>query len=313
MLGAALPMPRDDSPPPAPVTPASFAWTAAAPGIFVVLWSTGFIAAKAGLPYAEPLTFLGWRFALVTLLMLAASLVVRAPWPGRWQDFGHIAIVGLLMHGCYLGGVFSSIALGFPAGLSALVVGLQPILTATVVGALVGERVSARQWLGLLLGFGGVALVLAERYGFGGGSGADFGWAAPALSVLALFGITAGTIYQKRFCAQANLYTGAVIQYAATFVPMALLAALLETMVVEWSGTFIAAMAWLTLVLSVGTISLLYLLIRRGAVSKIASLFFLVPPSTALIAWALFGETLGPLALGGMAVAAVGVGLVQRG
>jgi drug/metabolite transporter (DMT)-like permease len=307
-------MPRDDSTAPASVAPASFAWTAAAPAIFVVLWSTGFIAAKAGLPYAEPLTFLSWRFAFVTLLMLAASLVVRAPWPRRWSEVGHIAMVGLLMHGCYLGGVFSSIAHGFPAGLSALVVGLQPILTATVVGALIGERVSWRQWIGLLLGFGGVALVLAERYGFGGSADtAGFGWAAPALSVLALFGITAGTIYQKRFCAQANLYTGAVIQYAATFIPMAALAVAVETMVVEWSGPFIAAMAWLTLVLSVGTISLLYLLIRRGAVSKIASLFFLVPPSTALIAWALFGETLGPLALGGMAVAAIGVGLVQRG
>lgn len=307
-------MPRDSNAP-AAVTPASFAWTAAAPAIFVVLWSTGFIAAKAGLPYAEPLTFLAWRFAFVTVLMFVASLVVRAPWPSRWTDVGHIAVVGLLMHGCYLGGVFSSIALGFPAGLSALVVGLQPILTATVVGALVGERVSWRQWGGLLLGFGGVALVLAERYGFAIGdvTPGGWGWAAPALSVLALFGITAGTIYQKRFCAQANLYTGAVIQYAATFVPMAALAALIETTVVEWSPTFIAAMAWLTLVLSVGTISLLYLLIRRGAVSKIASLFFLVPPSTALIAWALFGETLGPLALGGMAVAAVGVGLVQRG
>ena len=308
-------MPRDDSPPPSSHAPASFAWTAAAPAIFVVLWSTGFIAAKAGLPYAEPLTFLSWRFAFVTALMLVASLVVRAAWPSRWIDVGHIAIVGLLMHGCYLGGVFSSIAAGFPAGLSALVVGLQPILTATVVGALIGERVSWRQWCGLLLGFGGVALVLAERYGFAVGdvTPGGWGWSAPALSVVALFGITAGTIYQKRYCAQANLYTGAVIQYAATFVPMALLAAALETTIVEWAPPFVAAMVWLTLVLSVGTISLLYLLIRRGAVSKIASLFFLVPPSTALIAWALFGETLGPLALGGMAVAAVGVGVVQRG
>lgn len=306
-------MPRDESNVPASVAPASFAWTAAAPAVFVVLWSTGFIVAKAGLPYAEPLTFLTWRFVFVTLLMLGASLVVRASWPRSWGEVGHIAVVGLLMHGCYLGGVFSSIAAGFPAGLSALVVGVQPILTATVVGSLVGERVSWRQWIGLVLGFGGVAMVLAERYGFGTEPGAPFGWAAPALSVLALFGITIGTIYQKRFCAHANLYTGAVIQYAATFVPIAALAVFLETMEVEWSGPFLGALAWLTLVLSVGTISLLYLLIRRGAVSKIASLFFLVPPCTALIAWALFGETLGPLALGGMAVAAVGVGVVQRG
>jgi drug/metabolite transporter (DMT)-like permease len=179
-----------------------------------------------------------------------------------------------------------------------------------VVGPLLGERVTRRQWLGLVLGFAGVAVVLFERYGFGSGG---FGAGAVALAALALVGITAGTIYQKRFCAQANLYTGAVVQYAAAFVPMVLLAQMLETGSVEWAPPFIAAMVWLTLVLSVGTISLLYLLIRRGAVSKIASLFFLVPPATAFTAWAIFGETLGLLALAGVALTAVGVFLVQRG
>jgi drug/metabolite transporter (DMT)-like permease len=301
-------MPRDDTVT-ASVAPASFAWTAAAPAVFVLLWSTGFIAAKAGLPYAEPLTFLALRFALVTALMLPVALMVRARWPGR-VEAGHIAVVGLLMHGGYLGGVFSSIHHGLPAGLSALIVGLQPVLTATVVGPLLGERVTPRQWLGLVLGFAGVAIVLFERYGFGSGG---FGAGAVALAAVALVGITAGTIYQKRFCAQANLYTGAVVQYAAAFVPMVLLAQVFETGIVEWAPPFIAAMAWLTLVLSVGTISLLYLLIRRGAVSKIASLFFLVPPATALTAWLMFGETLGLLALAGVALTAVGVFIVQRG
>lgn len=300
-------MPRDDTAP-ASVAPASFAWTAAAPAVFVILWSTGFIAAKAGLPYAEPLTFLSIRFALVTVLMLPVALLVRARWPGR-VEAGHIAVVGLLMHGGYLGGVFSSIHHGLPAGLSALIVGLQPVLTATVVGPLLGERVVPRQWLGLILGFAGVAIVLFERYGLGSGG---FGAGAVILATIALVGITAGTIYQKRFCAQANLYTGAVIQYAAASVPMVLLAYLFETRAVEWAPPFIAAMAWLTLVLSVGTISLLYTLIRRGAVSKIASLFFLVPPATALTAWFMFGETLGLLALGGVALTVFGVYLVQR-
>lgn len=301
-------MPRDDTAP-ASVAPASFAWTAAAPAVFVLLWSTGFIAAKAGLPYVEPLTFLSIRFALVTALMLPVALLVRARWPGA-KEAGHIAVVGLLMHGGYLGGVFSSIHHGLPAGLSALIVGLQPVLTATVVGPLLGERVGPRQWLGLVLGFAGVATVLFERYGFGSGG---FGAGAVVLATIALIGITAGTIYQKRYCAQSNLYTGAVVQYAAACVPMALLALTFETREVEWATPLIAAMAWLTLVLSVGTISLLYLLIRRGAVSKIASLFFLVPPATAFTAWLMFDETLGLLALGGVALTALGVYLVQRG
>lgn len=302
-------MSRDDAVLPTPYAP-SFAWTTAAPAVFVVLWSTGFIAAKVGLPYAEPLTFLLIRFAIVAAAMLVASLLVGAPWP-RGAAVAHIAVVGVLMHGSYLGGVFSALKLGMPAGLVALIVGLQPILTATIVGPLLGERVSARQWLGLALGFGGAAVVIAAHYDLAG-AGAS-GLAAIGLAVWALIGISAGTLYQKRFCAHANLWTAAVIQYTAAGAVVAGPAFLFETMHVTWSGPFIAAMLWLTLVLSVGTVSLLYLLIRRGAVSKIASLFFLIPPTTALIAWAVLGETLGPPALAGMAVAVVGVALVQKG
>ena len=302
-------MSRDASAIPTSYTP-SLAWTTVAPAVFVVLWSTGFVAAKTGLAYAEPLTFLLARFVIVAAAMLAASLIVRAPWPRR-TTAGHIAVVGLLMHGCYLGGVFTSLMLGMPAGLVALIVGLQPILTATIVGPLLGERVSGGQWLGLVLGFGGVAVILADRSGFAGAGG--FGLPALAAAAVALLGITGGTLYQKRYCAHVNLWTAAVIQYTAAAAAMVMPATLLETMHIVWSAPFIAAMAWLTLVLSVGTVSLLYLLIRRGAVSKLASLFFLIPPTTALIAWAMLGETLGPRALAGMAVAAVGVALVQRG
>lgn len=294
---------------PAPDAP-SLAWTAVGPAVFVVLWSTGFIAAKAGLPYAEPLTFLFTRFVIVAAAMLIASLAVGAAWP-RGRTVLHIAVVGLLMHSSYLGGVFTAMKLGMPAGFVALIVGLQPILTATVVGPFLGERVSPHQWVGFVLGFGGVALVLAERYGFSGAG--TSGLVAVGAAVWGLVGITSGTLYQKRYCAHVNLWTAAVIQYTAAAASLALPAWLFETMHVTWSGPFIAAMLWLTLVLSVGTVSLLYLLIRRGAVSKLASLFFLVPPTTALIAWAILGETLGAQALAGIAIAAVGVALVQRG
>ncbi len=302
-------MPRDASAIPV-APPPSLAWTALAPAVFVVLWSTGFVAGKTGLAYAEPFTFLFVRFVIVTTAMLIASLIVGATWP-RGIMVGHIAVVGLLMHASYLGGVFTAIMLGMPAWLIALVVGLQPILTATIVGPLLGERVTARQWLGLVLGFGGAAIVLADRAGPAGAGSS--GWEALLASLVALLGITGGTLYQKRYCAHVNLWTGAVIQYAAAGAALVVPAYLFETMHITWSGPFIASMAWLTVVLSVGTVSLLYLLIRRGAVSKLASLFFLIPPTTALIAWAMLGETLGLRALAGMAVAAVGVALVQRG
>ena len=282
--------------------------TAIAPGIFVVLWATGFIAGKAGLPFAPPLTFLTLRFAAVTLLMVAVVALMRAPWPRSWAAVGHIAVVGLLMHGAYLGGVFTSLDHGLPAGLSALIVGVQPLLTATVVGPLLGERVSARQWLGLGLGLAGVAMVLADKLTFDRGA-----FAAVLLSVLALLGITAGTLYQKRYSAHADLRTGAVIQYAAAGAVMLPLALSLETMQVDWTWQFAAAFAWLSIVLSLGAVSLLYWLIRHGAAAKVASLFYLVPPFAALFAWLLFGETLGPAALAGMVIAAIGVAMVQRG
>ncbi len=303
-------MPRDDaSIPAAGYAPPSFTWTAVAPAVFVVLWSTGFIAAKAGLPFAEPLTFLCLRFVIVAAMMFVASLIVRARWP-RGREIVHIGVVGLLMHGGYLGGVFTAQSRGLPAGIIALIVGLQPILTATVVGPLLGERVRPLQWLGLVLGFGGAALVLGERFGMSLG---DSDLTTLLLGFLALIGITGGTLYQKRFCAHANLWTGAVVQYVVASVPIGLLALVLEHGEVTWSVPFVGALVWLTLVLSIGTVSLLYLLIRRGAVSKITSLFFLIPPTTALMAWGIFGEVLGPQALGGMALAAAGVALVQRG
>lgn len=280
---------------------------AALPLLFVVLWSTGFIGAKLGLPHAEPLTFLLARYALVLALMTALALATRAPWPATPRDWLHIGVSGLLVHGLYLGGVFSAIHAGLPAGVTALVVGLQPLLTAVGAGAWLGERVSARQWTGLGMGFAGVALVVSGRFGDGPPMGPML---VPAL--LALLGITAGTLYQKRFCPRFDLRTGSVVQFLPTAAATAVVAAMTESFRIEWTGEFAFALGWLVLVLSVGAISLLNLLIRAGGAVNVASLFYLTPPTTALIAWAMFGETLHGAALAGMGLAVAGVWMARR-
>ncbi|SDH08158.1 DMT family transporter [Roseospirillum parvum] len=290
------------------------AWLAGlAPVLFVLLWSTGFIGAKFGLPHAEPLTFLAVRFAVVLLLLVPLALLWRAPWPGSGAQAGHQMVVGALVHGLYLGGVFMAIDRGIPAGLAALIVGLQPLLTALVAGPLLGERVGPRQWLGLALGLGGVILVVLDKAGGNLGSGLDPLGLGTAVG--ALVGITAGTLYQKRFAAGMDLRTGTAMQFLGALIVTSALALGLEEGRIDWTWEFIGALAWLVVVLSVGAISLLMFLIKRGEVSRVASLFYLVPPVTATIAWALFDERMGPLALVGMAVAVVGVGLavVQPG
>ncbi|OEJ68656.1 peptide ABC transporter ATP-binding protein [Magnetovibrio blakemorei] len=277
------------------------------PGVFVMLWSTGFLGAKLGLPYVEPFTFLLLRFLILTVILVAAAFVLRAPWPSTWAEFMRLGIVGLLVHGIYLGGVFSSIHAGLPAGVAALIVGLQPLLTAVGAGPFLGEKVTPRQWLGLALGLLGVALVLGEKLHFD-----QTGLQATGFAVAALFGITGGTIYQKRHGGGMDLRTGSAVQYAVAAVPMAVLAWLFESGDIQWSGELIFALGWLVVVLSIGAISLLYILIRRGAASKVASLFYLTPAVTAVLAWILFDETLAPLAIAGMAVTVVGVALVTQ-
>lgn len=290
-------------------TPSSPAidWGKAAPALFVVLWSTGFIGGKLGLPHAEPLTFLLWRMSLVAVVLLAIAVWQKAPWPSSWRSVGHIALAGLLVHGVYLTGVFGALKQGLPAGAVALIVGLQPLLTALVAGPLLGERVSGRQWLGFALGLVGVTAVVWEKLSLNIGSPLGIG-----LSVFALLGISIGTLYQKRYCTEMDLRSGTAIQYGATGTVLAVVAPFIETMRVDWTGEFLFALAWLCLVLSVGAIFLLFALIRRGAASRVASLFYLVPPVTALMAWALFGEKLGPTALLGMGLTAAGVALVLR-
>jgi len=276
------------------------------PFLFVFLWSTGFIGAKYGLPHAGPLSFLLVRYGLVIVLMALIALATRAPWPKEPVQWLHIGVSGVLVHAVYLGGVFVAIKHGLPAGVTALVVGMQPLLTAVGAGWLLGEEVSQRQWSELLLGLLGVGLVVSGKFG----DAALGAMLIPAL--VALLGITAGTLYQKRFCARFDLGSGSVIQFVPSALVTALAIALFEDFHVEWTGDFAFALGWLVLVLSIGAISLLNLLIRSGSAVNVASLFYLTPLSTAIIAWLLFGESLSLVAAFGMALAVSGVYLVAR-
>ena len=277
------------------------------PLLFVFLWSTGFIGAKYGLPYAEPLSFLFVRYLAVISLMTVIALLTRAPWPKAPMQWVHIGISGLLVHAVYLGGVFIAIKQGLPAGITSLVVGMQPLLTALGAGWLLGERVVGRQWLGLALGFVGVALVVSGKFG-------DTAALGPMLvpALCALLGITVGTLYQKRYCARFDLRTGSIIQFVPTALATLPVILLFDGFHVDWTGEFIFALAWLVLVLSIGAISLLNLLIRSGSAVNVASLFYLTPLSTALIAFLMFDEKLGWLAVLGMGLAVSGVYLVAR-
>ncbi|XKH59594.1 DMT family transporter [Halomonas sediminis] len=283
---------------------------AAMPVVFVLLWSTGFIGAKFGLPYAEPFTFLFVRFVLTLALLLPLVLVMRISWPRDAKLWAHIGVSGLLVHGAYLGGVFYGIYLGMPAGLASLLVGLQPLLTAACAGPLLNERLTTRQWLGLGLGLLGITLVLGSKLELGESLFQGFGLGALFSVLAALAGISLGTLYQKRFCTTMPLLSGAVIQYVAAGLLLGLGALLFETRQIDWTPTFILTLGWLVLILSIAAILLLMALIKRGEASRVASLFYLVPPVTALQAWWLFDERLPLLGLGGMAVAIIGVVLV---
>ena len=275
------------------------------PGLFVLLWSTGFIGAKLGLPYVEPFTFLELRFVCVLALLLPLCWLTKAPWPSRRRVM-QMAVSGGLIQAGYLGGVFASLHHGMPAGVSALVTGMQPVFTAVLGGWLLRETVTPRQWLGLALGLGGVLLVVGDRIVV-----EHLGALSVALSVFALLSITLGTLWQKRHGAGVDLRTGAAIQFMAAAVLIAPFT-LLESRAVQWSGEFLFALAWLTVVLSLGAIFLLLTLIKRGRATQVSSLFYLVPPTTALIAWPLFGETYSPAAAAGMGLAMLAVWLVMK-
>ena len=296
--------PGDRAAPPAPL-PARRV-QALFPPLFVVLWSTGFIAAKYGLPYAPPFTFLLLRFAMLAVLMTVVALATRAAWPASAAQVGHLCVAALLVHGLYLGGVFVAISHGMAAGTSAMLVGLQPLLTVLIARVWMDERVVPRQWAGLLLGLAGVYFVVRHKVDFTG----DLEGLAPI--TVALVAISAGTLYQKRFCSTVDLRSSAAIQFTACTLVYAPLVFFAGERAVAWTGAFVFALAWSVLVLSVGAISLLYWLLRHGAAADVARLFYLVPPVTALMAFALFGERLDAAAIAGMVLIAIAVALARR-
>ncbi|WP_418157763.1 DMT family transporter [Benzoatithermus flavus] len=280
---------------------------AAAPWLFLTFWSSGFVAAKIGLRGAEPLTFLALRFALVTLVMAGIAGLRRSPWPRTRAELVPVVVTGLLMQAVYFGCTYLAFAAGVGAGALALIVGLQPLLTAVVAGPFLGERVRPIQWLGLVLGLVGVALVLEDKLALGASTATGVIW-----SFLGLFAITGGTLYQKRFAGAFDLWSGGAVQFAVATLVVAPVAAASETMRIAWSWPFASALAYLVLMNSIVAITLLTIMIRRGEASRVTSLFFLVPPGAAFVAWLVLAERLSLVQLAGMAVATGGVGLVMR-
>ncbi len=274
-----------------------------APPLFIFIWATGYVVAKLAAPWADPLTFLCWRYAGVVALMAALAVAARAPWPQR-HALAHLAVAGVLIQAVYLAGVWVAIRRGLPAGTAALIVNLQPVLVAALA-PVVGERVAPRQWLGVALGLAGVVLVIWHKLALSGGMALPV-----ALCVAALLGITGGTLYQKRFVPQFDLRTGQVVQFAASLAVTLPAAWLLEPMHIEWNAPVLAALAWSVLVLTAGGISLMFYMLRHGRVTAVSSTMYLVPSVTSVMAWALFGETLGAQALVGMGVTLLGVYLV---
>ena len=275
------------------------------PAIFVLIWSTGFIVARYGMPNAPPMKFLALRYLLSVICFAAWAAAARVRLPADRRQWLHLAVTGTLMHAGYLGGVWAAVKAGMGAGLAALLVGLQPVLTAVWVSSRGGE-VQGRQWAGLAMGLAGLVMVVWEKLQHGEVNGLNL-----LLAAGALVSITTGTLYQKRFLQPCDVRAASLVQLGAALLVTAPLA-LLETERIRVNGEFLGAMAWSVLALTLGGSSLLYLLIQRGAATSVTSLMYLVPPCTALMAWVLFGEPLTALILAGMALTAAGVSLVVR-
>lgn len=277
----------------------------AMPAVFVAIWSTGFIVARYGMPYSPPFKFLALRYLFSVACFGAWALLARAAWPKERSQWLHLAATGILMHAGYLGGVWAAVKDGMGAGLAALLVGLQPVLTAVWISARGGD-VRGRQWTGLLLGLAGLVLVVWQKLGLGEVHPLNL-----LFAFVALVSITAGTLYQKRFVKPCDVRTANLVQLAAAFAVTAPIA-LMEAEGMRWNAQLAGSMAWSVLALTLGGSSLLYLLIQRGAATAVTSLLFLVPPTTALMAWVLFGEPITVLTIAGMAFTAAGVALVVR-
>ncbi len=274
--------------------------------LFVLFWSTGFIGAKYGLPYAGPATFLALRFAAASVLLGAWVVLARAPWLTRTQ-LRDAALVGVLLHAVYLGGVYQAIALGTEAWVSALIVGLHPVLTALIARRFLAERLGRLQWAGIGLGFLGVGLVVAQKLGAGLGD-----WRGVALCLCSLVAISVASTFQKARAGDHPVRASTLVQFLAAFAVLLPVSLILESGEVTWRAEFVLALGWLVIVLSLGALFLLLYMIRRGAASAVASLFFLVPPMTALMSWAAFDERMGPLEMAGVVATALGVLMVNR-
>ena len=287
--------------------PDTNAWLRAMPAIFVLIWSTGFIVARFGMPNSPPFSFLLIRYALSVLCFLPWIGITRVRWPQGARQWWHLAVTGVFMHAGYLGGVWAAVKGGMGSGLSALIVGVQPVLTAIWLSWQGGGHVSRRQWWGLWLGFIGLAMVVSRKLE----GGVEVTLWTVTMAVMALFSITSGTLYQKRFVQPCDVRTANCVQLVAAFV-VTLPIAMMEQEAIRWNAEMLGAMAWSVLGLTLGGSSLLYILIQRGAAASVTSLMYLVPPTTAVIAWFLFDELITGLTLAGIAVTAVGVSLVVR-
>jgi drug/metabolite transporter (DMT)-like permease len=282
------------------------AWLRAMPVVFVLIWSTGFIVARYGMPNSPPFTFLLLRYVFSIVCFVPWVIGARVPWPEGRAQWGHLAVTGVLMHAGYLGGVWAAVKAGMGSGLSALIVGLQPVLTAIWLSSR-GGHVTRRQWQGLALGFLGLAMVVSRKLE----GGIEVTPWSLTMALMALVSITTGTLYQKRFVQPCDVRSANAVQLMAAFV-VTLPIACLETEAVQWNAQMMGAMAWSVVGLTLGGSSLLYVLIQRGAAATVTSLMYLVPPTTAVIAWFLFDEAITAVTLAGIALTAVGVSLVVR-
>lgn len=280
---------------------------AAIGSLFIFFWASGFVAAKYGLPYAEPFTLMAARFVVASAIMVPACFLLKAEWPSSVSAALHILVAGFGIQAIYLSGVYYGISLGVSTGVTALVVGLQPLLTGVLAGYVLKEKVTRQNWVGLFLGFIGLALIVWDRVA----SPTDTLWGICAL-ILGLFGITLGTLYQKKFCGTFDIRTGVALQTVLSCIVMIAIAAGFETMHIVWTADFVFAVLWSAIGLSVIASCLYYWLIQRGAAARVTSLIYLSPPTTAVMGWAMFGEILSWIAIGGMAVAMLGVAMAVR-
>ncbi len=282
------------------------------PWIFVWIWSTGFIAAKYGLPYAEPFTLLSYRFVFTLLLLFLIISYNKSPWPSSKSEFFHLMVVGALIHGAYLGGVFQALKWGIPAGLGAMIIGLQPLGMALIAGVMLKEQVSKKQWMGLIIGLVGLYLVLFDSMDLTQDLAFD---GFPIFAVFAVISslvvISIGTIYQKRFCSNMDLISGTWVQYLSASFVCIFIALLFETGEVSWTRIFVLTMAWQVLALSIGAIFLLMTMIKHGAAASVGSYFYLVAPLVAIQAWFLFDETIGISAFVGVILISLAVAITS--